>query len=86
MFLHPSCIFVHNFGYRYVRKSFKGSKGVDFGLVSKKILSQNNGPMGWGQGPGKGGQKKPKHPHVWRAPSKLQTQTENKKRFFFDFK
>jgi len=38
--------FVHNFGYRYTRKSFKGSKDADFGLVSKKVLSHNNGPMG----------------------------------------
>jgi len=47
------------FGYRYARKSFKGSIDADFGLVSEKILSHNNGPMGWGPGPGKGSQKKP---------------------------
>jgi len=47
--------FIHNFCYRYARKSFKGSKDADFGLVSKKILSQKNGPMGWGPGPAKGG-------------------------------
>jgi len=47
------CFFVHNFGYRYSRKSFKGSEDGDFGLVSKTILSQNNVPMGWGPGPGK---------------------------------
>jgi len=41
--------FGHNFGYRYARKSFKGSKDADFGLVSEEILSHNNGPMGWGQ-------------------------------------
>jgi len=46
--------FVHNFGYRYARKLFKGSKEADFGLVSEKILSHNNGPIGWGPGPGKG--------------------------------
>jgi len=51
------CFFVHNFSYSYARKSFKGSKDADFGLVSKKILSQNNGPMGWGPGLAKGGQK-----------------------------
>ena len=45
--------FVHNFGYRYARKSFKGSKDEDYGLVSDKILSHNNGPMGWSPGPGK---------------------------------
>jgi len=41
--------FVHTFGHRYARKSFKGSKDVDFGLVSEKILSHNNGPIGWVQ-------------------------------------
>jgi len=54
------CFVIHNFGYRYARKSFKESKDADFGLVSQKILNQNNGPMGWGPGPGKGGQKKSK--------------------------
>ena len=70
------CFFVHSFGYRYARKSFKDSKDEDFGLVSKKILSQNNGPIGWGPGPGKCGQKK--HPHLQRSSQ----QTENEKRFF----
>jgi len=32
-----------------------GSKDADFGLVSTKILSQKNGPMGWNPGPAKGG-------------------------------
>jgi len=50
----------HNFRSRYASKSFKGSKDADFGLVSKNILSQNNGPIGCGPGPGKGGQKKAK--------------------------
>jgi len=59
--------FGHDFGYRYARKSFKGFKDADFGLVSKKILSHNNGQMGWGPGPGKGSQK---HPHLWRSPPK----------------
>jgi len=27
-------------------------------------LSYNNGPMGWGPGPGKGGQKMQKHSHL----------------------
>jgi len=26
------------------------SEDVDFGLISEKNLSQNNGSMGWGQG------------------------------------
>ena len=28
--------FIHNFGYRYARKPFKGSEDADFGLVSEK--------------------------------------------------
>ena len=40
----------------------KGSTNADFGLVSKKILSQNNVPMDCGAGPGKGGHKKAKTP------------------------
>jgi len=66
----------HNFRSRYARKSFKGSKDADFGLVSTKILSQNNGTMGWVPGPGKGGQKKQKHPHLQRSPQR----TPNRKR------
>jgi len=68
--------FVHNFGYRYARKSFKGSKDADFGLVSKKILSHNNGPIGWSPGPGKYSKK---HPNLWRSPPK--TPSENEKFF-----
>ena len=71
----------HNFRSRYARKSFKDSKGADFGLVSKKILSQDNGPMGCGPGPGEGGQKKQNHPHLQQSPSKPQTENENS---FFD--
>ena len=37
------CFFIHNFGYRYARKPFKGSKDVDFCLVSENNLSQKNG-------------------------------------------
>ena len=73
------CFFVHNFSYRYARKSFKGSKDADFGLVPKKILSQNNGSMDWGPGKGKSGQKKPKHPHLQRSPQR----TPNRKRKAF---
>jgi len=56
------CFFIHNFGYRYVRKPFKGSEDADFCLVSKKNLSEKNGSVGWG--PGKGGQKMQKHSHL----------------------
>jgi len=69
--------FGHNFGYRYARKSFKGSNHADFGLVSKTILSHNNGPMGWGPGPGKGSQK---HLHLWRSTPKT---PHRKRKYFF---
>jgi len=71
--------FVHNFGYRYARKSFKGSKDADFGLVSENILNHNNGPIGWGPGPDKRSQK---HSHFWRSPRKPPTENE---KFVFDF-
>jgi len=70
----------HNFHSRYARKSFKGSKDAECG-VSKKILSQNNGPMDWGPGPGKDGQKKQKYSHLQRSPHR----TPNRKPFFFLF-
>jgi len=60
-------LFGHVFGYRYARKSLKGSKDADFGPVSANILSHNNVPIGWGPGPGKGSQK---HPHLWRSAPK----------------
>ena len=75
--------FVHNYRYRYVRKSFKGSKDVDFSLVSKKILSQKNVPMGWGSGPAKGGHKNAKTPPFVAVPPE-NTKPKTKK-FFFDF-
>ena len=74
--------FVHNFGYRYAGKSFKGSTDADFGLVSKQILSQKNGPIGWGPGPAKGSKKAKTPPPVAVPPEKPQTENEN---FFFDF-
>jgi len=73
----------HNFRSRYARKSFKGSKDADFGLVSKEILRQNNGPMGCGPGTGKGGQKQQKH-HLQRSPQR--TPDRKRKSFLFDFK
>jgi len=73
-----------NFCSLYARKSNKGSKNSDFGLVSKKILSQNNGPMGCGPGPGKGGQKKQKHPQLQQSPQR--TPNRKRKLFFFYFK
>jgi len=62
------CFFIHNVGYRYARKSFKGSIDAEFGLVSEKILRQNNGSMGWGPGPGKGDQKNAKTPPLVAFP------------------
>ena len=76
------CFFVHNFGYRYARKQFNGSKDADFGLVSKQILSQKNGPMGWGPGPAKGGQKKAKTPPLVVVPLRTPNPKQN---FFFYF-
>jgi len=75
--------FVHDFGYRYARKSFKGSKDVDFSLVSKKILSQKNDPMGRGPGPAKSGQKKAKTSPLVAAPQR--TPSQKRKIIFFDF-
>jgi len=42
------CFFIHNFGYRYVRKPFKGSKDADFCLVSEKKIK----PKEWVNGLG----------------------------------
>jgi len=77
------CFFVHNFGCRYARKSCKGSTDADFGLVSDKILSQNNGPMGWGPGPGEGGQKNAKTPPLAALPP--ENPKPKAKKFFFRF-
>jgi len=75
--------FVHNFGYRYARKSFNSSKDADFGLVSKKIMSQMNGPMRWGPVPAKGSQKKARtFPLVAVPPENPKPKTKN---FFFRF-
>jgi len=58
------CFFIHNFGYRYARKPFKGSKDADFGLGSEKKLE----PKEWvkwvgSQGQMKVAKKTQKHPH-----------------------
>ena len=71
------CFFFHNFGYRYARKSFKGSEDADFALVSKKILSQNNGPTGSGPGPGKGGQKSQNPSLAAVPPANLKPKTKS---------
>jgi len=42
-------------------------------------MSQKNGSMDWGPGPGEGGQKNAKTPHLWRFPQ----QTPNQKQIFF---
>jgi len=74
-------LFIHNFGYRYARKPFKGSKDADFCLVSKTNLSQKNGSIGWGPGTGKGGQKNAKTPPlVTFPPANAKPKT---KKFFF---
>jgi len=73
----------HTFCSRDARKSFKGSIDADFGLVSKKSLSQNNGPMSCGPGQRKDGQKKAKTPHLQRFSQR--TPNRKQKSFFFDF-
>jgi len=72
------CFFIHNFGYRYARKPFKGSKDADFCLVSEKKLSQKNGSIGWGPGPGKAGQKKAKTPPLVTCPQQTPNQRQTK--------
>jgi len=74
------CFFIHNFGYRYARKSFKGSKDTYFGLVSEKILSQNNGSLVGVQGQVKVAKKCKNTPTCGIPPWKRQT--ENEKLFF----
>jgi len=39
--------------------------------------------MGWGPGPGKGGQKQPKHPDLRQSPHR--TPNQKRKTFFFRF-
>ena len=56
------------------------SKDVDFGLISEKNLSQNNGSMGWGPGSGEGGQKNAKITHFWRS---TQITPNRKRKIFF---
>ena len=75
------CFFVHNFGYKYARKPFKGSKDAEFGLVSKKTWAKIMGQWVGVQGKVKAAKKKQKHPHLWRSPKR----TPNRKRKTFLF-
>jgi len=78
----PICFFIHNCGYRYGRKPFKGFKDTAFGVVSEKNLSQTNGSMGWDPESGEGGQKNAKIPPlVTFPPANAKPKT---KKFFFD--
>jgi len=52
-FLSKTGFLSHNSASRYARKSIKGSKDADFGLVQKKNLSQKYGSLGWRTGPDK---------------------------------
>jgi len=74
------CFFINNFIYRYARKPCKGSKDADFCQVSEQNLSQKNGSIGWGPGPGKGGQKNDKTPPLVTFPQQTPNQKQN---FFF---
>ena len=67
---------VHNFCYRYARKSFQGSNDADFGLVSKKILSQKNGRMGWAQGQPKVAKKSKNTPTCGSPPENPKPKTK----------
>jgi len=73
--------FVHNCRYRYARKSFKGFKDADFGIVSKKILSQKNGPWVGAQGRPKVAKKRQYQSHLWRSPPE-NPKPKTKKIFF----
>jgi len=70
--------FINNFGYRYARKPFKGSKDADFSLISEQILSQNNGWLGWHPGPGKFGQKNAITPTLATSPPEIPKSKMNK--------
>jgi len=61
---HQFCFFIHNFGYRYVRKPFKGSKDADFGLVSEKTRAKRMGQWVGAQGQVKVARKMQKHSHL----------------------
>ena len=69
----------HNFDYRYVSKSIKGSIDADFHLGFNKTLSQKNGSMGWDPGPAKIS----KTPQLVAAPQR--TLHRKQKTFVFDF-
>jgi len=75
------CFFINNFGYRYARKPFKGSKDADFGLISEQTLSQNNGWLGWHPGPGKFGQKNAKTLTLVTSSPEIPKSKTNKKIF-----
>jgi len=70
----------HNFGYRYARKSIKGSIDAEFHLVFNEALSQKNGSMGWSPGPDNVAKISQTCPHCDVTSRK--PPTENKKRFF----
>jgi len=66
---HQFVFFIHNFGYRYARKPFKGSEDADFGLVSEK--------NDWlAQGQVKMAKKTQKHPTCDAIPRNPQIQNE----------
>ena len=71
-----------NFGYRYAKKSIKGSIDAEIDVVFNKALSQKNGSMGWGSEPDKCGQNFQNMPSLRRH---LQKKTTETKKFFFTF-
>jgi len=75
--------FVHNFGYRYARKLFKGSKDEDFGLVSKKTLEPKEWPNGLGSRTTQKWPKKIKNTPTCGGPP--ENSPPKAKNFFFNF-
>jgi len=69
----------HNFGFRHVRRSSKGSIDAGHHLVPKKSLRQNFSPLDWRPGPVKVGQKTKTPPLCEPLPGEPLTQI---KKFF----
>jgi len=66
--------FSHNFRTRNARKLIKGSKDLDFNLVSIKNLSKILSTIDWGPGPDNLGQKGLNLPYLRCHPQKTETQ------------
>jgi len=66
---YPNLVFFgHNVWTRNLRKSSKGSKDLDFSLVSTNNLSTTLSPYSWGPGPDNLGQKGSELSRLWHHP------------------